>query len=483
MGQAMPRIHLRGYTVALAALLLTAVFTITVPAAPITLTVPYVASPVADADLDGDPSTGAWSDAASFVLPLENGRTDAYGTARLYVKHDGTDAYARIDGKSDVLWVGASADHFWFGVLFSTTRNGHHQSGQDSVFFGESTLRSTAPVLPIDANGGGKPPAKDAQQDVVGEMRASGSAKPFDFTAEWRRKLNTNDARDVSFLADGTTAYYFYATTDSDGGGSRGGSISHKVTTNDNVIRFAAPPGADVTPPTVSITSPADGASVSQTVLVSASASDDVSVTTVTFILDGTTLAVDGSAPYEYAWSLAGVANGSHVLRAEARDAAGHVASTQITVSVVAAPPDDVAPAVPRGLVVTPAGAGAVLVTWNPGAEADLFGYYVYRVNDQGAPVQLNADPVRNSTYRDVGLVPGRTYAYVVSSVDLAGNVSPTSSSASGSAGTAGLALADLGWAAGPVLACVLFGVLAGLAIREDRRTGKGPKPPREDSD
>ena len=479
----MPRIHLRGHTVALAALLLAALFTITVPAAPITLTVPYVASPVADVDLDGDPSTGVWSDATSFVLSLENGRTDAYGTARLYVKHDATNVYFRVDGKSDVLWASASGDHFWFGMLFSTTRNGHHQSGQDSVFFGEATLRSTTPILPVDANGGGKPPSKDTQQDAVGEMRAFGAAKPYDFTAEWRRELNTNDARDVPFLSDGTTAYYFYATTDSDGGGSGGGSISHKVTTNDNVIRFAAPPGADVTAPTISISSPTDGATVSQTVLVSAWAADDVGVTTVTFLLDGSTLAVDASAPYEYVWSLAGVADGSHAVRAEARDAAGHVASAQITVSVIAALPDDVAPAVPHGLVVAPGGPGVILVAWSPGAEADLYGYYVYRVYELGDPVQLNAEPVRNSSYRDAGLVPGRSYAYVVRAVDLAGNMSPMSPMASGSAGTTGLGLEDLGWATGPILASALFGILAGLAIREDRRTRKGPERPEEDAD
>src|SRR3989304_4985080 len=161
MGQSMPRIHLRGHTVALAPPLLAALFTITVPAAPITLTVPYVASPVADVDLDGDPSTGVWSDATSFVLSLENGRT--------------------------------AGDHFWFGMLFSTTRNGHHQSGQDSVFFGEATLRSTTPILPVDANGGGKPPSKDTQQDAVGEMRAFGAAQRDDFTAEWRRGGDTTE--------------------------------------------------------------------------------------------------------------------------------------------------------------------------------------------------------------------------------------------------------------------------------------------------
>lgn len=476
MERSTSRVHPRGYSVAIAALMLTALFAISVPAAPITLTVPYVASPVADPDLDGDPSTGAWSDAVSYILSLENGRTDGYGSARLYAKHDGTNVYVRVDGQIDVPWASPAGDHFWFGMLFSPTRNGHHQSGQDSVFFGETNLGASIPILPVDANGGGKPPSEDAQQDVVGEMRATGSAAPYDFTAEWSRKLDTGDARDLVFLADGTTPYYFYASTDSDGGGSGGGSISHKVTTNDNVIRFAAPPGADVAPPTVSMTSPSDGATVSQTVLLSASATDDVGVTAVTFVLDGTTLAVDSTPPYEYAWSLAGVANGTHTVRAEARDAAGHVASDQITVTVSGSAPDRTAPAAPRGLLVRPSGPGAVLLVWTPGGDADLYGYFVFRLNDQGDPVQLNAEPARDPTYQDSGLVPGRAYAYVVRAVDLAGNLSPASPEASGPAGTPGLDLGGLGWVMAPLLAALLYVLLARAVLRgrREKRAGDG---------
>ena len=482
-GTSIPPGHRRRYALVLAASLVGLVFVVPVPAAPVTLTAPYVPTPVADADLDGDPATGAWADASAIVVPLENGRTDAYGSARLYAKHDGTFLYFRIDGKVDVPWASATGSHFWFGMLFSPIRNGHHQSGQDSVFFGETALRSATPILPVDCNGGGKPPAKDAQQDAVGEMRASGTAKPYDFTAEWKRKLNTNDARDLAFIADGTTPYYFYATTDSDGSGSGGGAISHKQTTNDNILRFAPPPGADVAPPSVSIVSPTDGATVSQSVLLAATASDDVGVTSVTFLLDGRTLSVDAAAPFEYAWSTVGVANGTHTIRAEARDAVGHVASTEITVTVVAAPPDTTAPAAPRDLSANPAGLGAVVVSWSPGAEADILGYFVFRLNGEGDAVQLNGEPVRNATYLDAGLEPGRAYVYGVKAADLSGNLSPASSLASGTAGTAGIDLSAIGWAAGPGVAALLFLVLAKLVGREERRGRTPPTPPEEEAE
>src|SRR5207245_591052 len=66
----------------------------------------------------------------------------------------------------------------------------------------------------------------------------------------------------------------------------------------------SAPPSADTTPPTVSITAPAAGASVSGTVAVSASATDDVGVVGVQFKLDGVNLGAEVTrAPYSISWN------------------------------------------------------------------------------------------------------------------------------------------------------------------------------------
>src|SRR6266702_950 len=73
----------------------------------------------------------------------------------------------------------------------------------------------------------------------------------------------------------------------------------------------------DTTPPTVSITAPANGATVSGTISVSADASDDVGVAGVQFLLDGAALgAEDTAAPYSVALDTTKVANGSHTLAA-----------------------------------------------------------------------------------------------------------------------------------------------------------------------
>src|SRR5207302_1674987 len=92
----------------------------------------------------------------------------------------------------------------------------------------------------------------------------------------------------------------------------------------------------DTTPPTVSISSPASGTTVGATISVTASASDNVGVVGVQFLLDGANLgAEDTSAPYSVSWNTTTASNASHTLTAVARDAAGlRTTSAPVTVTV-----------------------------------------------------------------------------------------------------------------------------------------------------
>jgi len=98
----------------------------------------------------------------------------------------------------------------------------------------------------------------------------------------------------------------------------------------------------DPTPPTVSITAPTNGATVSGAgVSVSAAAADNVGVVGVQFKLDGVNLGAEVTAtPYTLSWNTGTAANGSHTLTAVARDAAGNTAvSSGISVTVVNSAP------------------------------------------------------------------------------------------------------------------------------------------------
>jgi hypothetical protein len=89
----------------------------------------------------------------------------------------------------------------------------------------------------------------------------------------------------------------------------------------------------DTTPPVTSVTAPAQGATVSGTVTVSATASDNVGVTKLEIYADGALLGSGTSSPLSVPWNTAAVANGSHALTSKAYDAAGNV-GTSATVSV-----------------------------------------------------------------------------------------------------------------------------------------------------
>ena len=73
---------------------------------------------------------------------------------------------------------------------------------------------------------------------------------------------------------------------------------------------LAPAPALDATPPTVTISAPGSGATVSGTVAVSATASDNVGVVGVQFRLDGANLgAEDTTAPYSIAWNTTTASN------------------------------------------------------------------------------------------------------------------------------------------------------------------------------
>jgi len=81
-------------------------------------------------------------------------------------------------------------------------------------------------------------------------------------------------------------------------------------------------PPPDTTPPTVSITSPADGSTVAGVTTIIASATDDGTVTRVEFFVDGTSIGADenGADGWSVDWDTTGDVDGWHVLTAKATD-------------------------------------------------------------------------------------------------------------------------------------------------------------------
>ena len=141
-------------------------------------------------------------------------------------------------------------------------------------------------------------------------------------------------------------------------------------------------PGSANTPPSVSLTNPADGQSFTAPaqIAIAATASDPDpggSITKVEFFQGVTKLGEDTTEPYELAWN--NVPAGSYSLSAKATDDLG-ATSTSATVTVNVTEPGAV-PAAPTNLQAT-AGKRKVTLRWSQSTSPDIAQNRIYRSTD-----------------------------------------------------------------------------------------------------
>jgi hypothetical protein len=187
-------------------------------------------------------------------------------------------------------------------------------------------------------------------------------------------------------------------------------------------IQLGGTAPADTQAPTVSMTAPASGATVGGTTAVTASAADNVGVTSVQLQLDGTNLGpLDTAAPYSYAWDTLTATPGSHSLRAVARDAAGNTTtSAAVTVTVNNTAPDTTAPVVSALQARTIIKTGA-LITWTTD-EASTSQLDWGLTTAYGSSTPLDATRVTDHGVNLTALTEGTTYHVRARSRDAAGN-------------------------------------------------------------
>ena len=124
--------------------------------------------------------------------------------------------------------------------------------------------------------------------------------------------------------SDGPVTLIAYAY---DAANNEGSSGAHPVIV-DNI-----PDTPDQNPPSVDITNPGNGSSVSRTVQIRVNASDDVSLASVKLYINGSLKASSNVSPMDYSWNTRKVSNGTHTIKAVAVDGASHSSEVQIQVS------------------------------------------------------------------------------------------------------------------------------------------------------
>jgi hypothetical protein len=196
-----------------------------------------------------------------------------------------------------------------------------------------------------------------------------------------------------------------------------------EIQTDMNTPINSTPP-PDTIPPTVSMTAPAGGTTVSGNVTLSATASDNIAVGGVQFLANGASVgAEDTSSPYLVSWNTTGLANGSYTLTARARDAAGNqTTSTAITVVVdnTVPPPDTIPPTVS---MTAPAGGTTVSGNVTLSATAsDNIGVVGVQFLANGSPAGAeDTSSPYSVTWNTTGLTNG-SYTLTARARDAAGN-------------------------------------------------------------
>lgn len=148
-----------------------------------------------------------------------------------------------------------------------------------------------------------------------------------DFCGGWIRTLDPANGNAVAGFATGISLPVDLKV-------SADGFLYYLARGSGSVGRIGFPTGDNV-PPTVSIDSPVNGAIVIRklTTTITASASDNVGVTRVEFLVNGALQCTDTSAPYSCNWRVPNPPNRTYQIQARAFDLAGNSATASIQVT------------------------------------------------------------------------------------------------------------------------------------------------------
>ncbi len=173
----------------------------------------------------------------------------------------------------------------------------------------------------------------------------------------------------------------------------------------------------DTTPPTVNVISPTAGATISGTTTVSVTATDNVGVTEVQLLVDGSVVgAPDTTAPYSFSLDTRLLSNGAHTIAPRAYDAAGNGTAVNIPVTVnnVVTPPATTTNLVINGTFET-AGTAGNPASWNRGGWGTNTRTYTYPATGfagNGATVAISGYTSGDAKwyFNDVAVTPGTQY-------------------------------------------------------------------------
>jgi hypothetical protein len=280
----------------------------------------------------------------SLVNPTDNASFTAEQTVNLSAEAIDDIGVDRVDFFCDDILVGSDASApYSYGWVISQADNGqrslkakaYDKTGKEGV--------SVTKAVSVDI-----PTAPTAPAEYTAPVLESVQINGSDFVLNWSQPESAYGTPEGGYdvFTDGVDDNLHHTETSAVVSGLQEG-VEHCFQVEARWTQATTPlflasnticvQSVDNAAPSVSITSPASGASYSssQTLSIAASAQDNVGVSKVEFYEGSVLKGSDTSAPYSYDWSFSEVDNGTHNFTAKAYDAAGNAASSAaVTVTV-----------------------------------------------------------------------------------------------------------------------------------------------------
>jgi peptidoglycan hydrolase-like protein with peptidoglycan-binding domain len=177
----------------------------------------------------------------------------------------------------------------------------------------------------------------------------------------------------------------------------------------------------ETTAPSVSISSPSNGATVSgSSVALTATATDTVAVAKVQFEVGSTNIGTAAtSSPYTTMWNSKGVSDGSYTLYAVAENTSGYYATSSVSVTVRNSPP------VITSIAASSTATSSATITWTTDEPASSLVNYGTTSSYGNASSSVALATSHSITIS--GLTAGTPYDFEVQSVDAESNTATSS--------------------------------------------------------
>lgn len=260
-----------------------------------------------------------WGSGTSFAAPVTSGVVALIMAANPALAPSQVETALFTTAKD----LGAAGDDIYFG--WGRVNAAAAVLAAKGMTAGDTTPPSVSILSPTSGTLSGIVPVSVGATDNIGvtkvELYAGGVLVAADTTSPYSFSWDTTKVSNATYSLV-AKAY------DLAGNVATSPSVSVAVS---NVLALA--PTADTTAPVAKVSNPLNGSKVSGNVSVNVSATDNVGVANLALYIDNVLKSSGNVSSFSYSWNTRKIAVGTHTIKAVAKDAAGNLGTTSISVT------------------------------------------------------------------------------------------------------------------------------------------------------